>query len=102
MATLTEKVRSIAWEETPDGHEWVHDHKMARPETRALSDDEAMACEWGFLIGLAYGIAREEEPSEPNDAAAARAREAADAVFMDDVYQSLNLVRRLEAGKVAS
>lgn len=48
---------------------------------RALTDFESDLRDWGMLYGVAFGLARTEEPCEPADSVARRAFEAAEIVF---------------------
>ena len=61
-----------------------------------VEESENAFREWGFTYGLAYGIARGEDPEESDELTARRAREAADAVFRDDAFQWLVFIRWAE------
>jgi hypothetical protein len=52
-----------------------------RAPTPGLTDFEADCRDWGFVFGLAYGIARGEEPYESDDSVCERAMTAAREVF---------------------
>ena len=96
MSDLSSKVRAIAFEETPTGHRWAYEHLTSEP-SEDLSQREEDLREWGYAFGLAYGIARGEDPYEANGSVAERAYMAATALFHDPAYSALTQIKRFEA-----
>ncbi len=94
-ATLTEKVREILFEHEDRAPKRALDHVHARPD-RMLEEHEYVSREWGFTYGLAYGIARSEDPDESNESVARRARHAADEMFDDSTFVALTWIRWAE------
>jgi len=99
MSDLATTVRAIAFEETPTGHKWAYEHLTSQPG-EPLSDRGRDLREWGYLYGLAYGIARGENPYEPNAEAAERAYQAAIGVFNDPVLRNVGFVKAFESGQL--
>lgn len=98
MADLREKVRTILWEETSTDRTLAWDRLVSRPD-RGVSEMEHISRFWGFAFGLAYGIARGEDPHESAEDVATRAYEIAHDLFKDDDLHGLDFIRALEAGK---
>jgi hypothetical protein len=83
-SALTDKVQSLVDEAGPDvggldGHAWLHEPSWMND----LTDREANIAAWGWVYGIAYGIARGEDPYERPSAVVARAYEAAVPVYRD-------------------
>jgi len=81
--TLAEKVWNIALADTPsgfDGHATVH--KGVTDASSLEFDTLIWDCiDWGYIYGVAFAIARMEDVFDANDKVAARALEAARAVW---------------------
>lgn len=97
MSDLSTKVRAIVFEETPIGHKWAYERVISEPPAQDLNQREEDLREWGYVYGLAYGIARGEDPYEANQDVAERAYQAAMGVFHDPTFSQLAVVRRFEA-----
>jgi hypothetical protein len=95
--TLDERVEAILGSEEPRG---IFDAASSQPadlgEHECMSTYELNLLEWGMIVGLAFGIARLEEPCECMASVARRAREAAEAVYARQ-YQPLRFADRGEA-----
>lgn len=82
MTTLEEKVRgALSGDDTGSGPisqaaKWP----VGRPEA---TTSELDLRDWGVYYGVAFGIARGEDPYEPRDSVAARALEAAQRVYRE-------------------
>ena len=63
-AELKAKVRATLWEETPMGATWAWERLVSRPE-RDVGDLEYVSRLWGYVFGMAYGIARARIPTSP-------------------------------------
>jgi len=82
--TLDEKVWNIAIADTPIGFDWGLEtvHKGPTDGSMATFDTLAWDCvDWGYIYGVAFAIARMEDVFEANDSVAARAQQAARAVW---------------------
>jgi hypothetical protein len=73
--TLEEKVRALVM-----GDEGPYEHCLERLPWDTT--DYALV-NWGLVYGIAFGLARTEEPCEPVTSVAARAKEAAWPVFVE-------------------
>ena len=81
-SSLAEKVRAVLATDTPTGFTGPWDACDSEPGgPRDLSDFECDMRHWGLTYGLAYGIARGEDPYEPNHQVAERALAAARLVW---------------------
>jgi hypothetical protein len=80
---LTEKVSTVLAAVAGNGFVDPVQTISVYPRTadRGLTDFEADCRDWGFVFGLAYGIARGEEPYESDDSVCERAMTAAREVF---------------------
>jgi len=82
--TLAEKVWNIALADTPIGVDWGLEtvHQGATDGSTTKFDTLAWDCiDWGYIYGVAFAIARLEDVFDTNDNVAARARQAARAVW---------------------
>lgn len=98
---LVEAVQAIANLDTPIGFMWGSDLLHSRP-ARHLDDHEDTVRHWGFLYGLAYGIARAEDAFETNEAVAMRAFRAASDVFDKPGLYDADQLRSFESGEAVS
>lgn len=99
-AELKAKVRATLWEETPMGATWAWERLVSRPE-RDVGDLEYVSRLWGYVFGMAYGIARGENPYESNEDCSTRAYLAAYDLFAnegDDLIDGIERIRAAEAG----
>ncbi len=97
MADLQKKVQEILWQETQRRcPAW--DRLVSRPG-RDVSEMEFVSRFWGYAFGVAYGIARTENPDESDGAIATLAYDVAHDLFKEDDLHGLDLVRAFEAGK---
>jgi hypothetical protein len=78
--TLQEKLEATFVSDTPIGFEWAREYASKVPGVPMEHADLDLR-DWGFYYGVAYGIARGEDPYEPNGSAAKRAFDAALEVF---------------------
>ena len=95
---LKKAVKEIAFEETPIGQKWAWDRLTDYPP-RDVLEPEFTSRFWGYVYGLAYGIARTSNPSKSHEAVASMALDAALEVFKDDSLHGLDFIRAAEAGK---
>jgi hypothetical protein len=81
--TLTEKVYGVITANRGAGPDNTTNvlHQFPRTGGGDLSQFELDCVDWGFTFGLAYGIARAEDPFEPNASVCERALEAARAAY---------------------
>lgn len=79
--SLQEKVRAIVTQEGGAPFEAVA-QQPGKFDFHA-TDLEAAMCAWGCVYGIAFGLARSEEPCEPHTSVASRAYEAAWPVFAE-------------------
>jgi hypothetical protein len=74
------------------GFEFLEDHAPDRPPRDAtdveLCDHDSHNRDWGFVYGVALGIARGQDPYESSESVAARAFEAATSRELRGVYRS--------------
>ena len=97
-AELRAKVHAVLWEETPMGSTWAWEHLVSRPD-RDPADSEYVARLWGYVFGLAYGIARGENPYESNEGCASRAYMVAFDLFTNEDEGLLNSFERIRAAE---
>jgi hypothetical protein len=79
-ATIEAKIRAIIRQDDTAGFVIAAEK---RPSVEHLSDWERDLVDWGAVYGLAYGIARAENPFEPFEDVAARAFDAAWPVYLE-------------------
>ena len=78
MTSLTDKVSSVLSQDPPKGEDSALDGLRVYPRhSDGLSEFEFDCRDWGFVFGVAYGVARSENPFEPNDELIERALLAA-------------------------
>lgn len=90
MSTLVEKVYNLALPAYSTGGERVvfegpqSDHQ---PDWLSLGDEQAFdgtdCLQWGYVYGVALGLARAEDPLAAFEATARRAQDAARTVWLD-------------------
>jgi hypothetical protein len=80
---LAAKVRALVQEDRPDGGIGAYDRLVDVPWLPSMSDEQSAVFEWAYVFGIAYGIARGEDPYEPISSVSARAFEAARPVHRD-------------------
>jgi hypothetical protein len=78
--TLREKLEATFESDTPPGFEWAREYAHRVPGV-PMEEADLDLRDWGFYYGVAYGIARGEDPYEDNGSAAKRAFDAALEVF---------------------
>jgi hypothetical protein len=74
--TLEQKLEAAFESDTPIGFQWAYEWAHKIPGL-PLSELQCDLRDWGLYFGVAYGIARSEDPYEPNGRVAARAYDAA-------------------------
>jgi hypothetical protein len=97
---LRAKVHAIVWEETPTGGTWAWERLISRPG-RDTEELEYVSRLWGYVFGVAYGIARGENAREMNEDCATRAYDVAFDLFSNEdegLLDGLERVRAMEAG----
>jgi hypothetical protein len=85
-ATLSDRVWNVAISDTPIGFEWGIQHLHKGPSEGALdaAGDSTLVldcAEWGYVYGVAFGIARGEDVFESPGDVAERALKAARSVW---------------------
>jgi len=83
MATLTEKLQGVMHGDDARAAllETLQSYPGSGIGRRSLTDLEHELRNWGMFYGVAFGLARTEEPCEPADSVAERAFEAAKLAF---------------------
>jgi hypothetical protein len=76
--TLEQKVRALLKQDDVGG---AYDG-LTRPRGGDLTDFESSLQAWAMLYGIAFGVARMDDPFEPGENVADRAREAAWPAFL--------------------
>jgi hypothetical protein len=74
--TLTDKLKAAFESDTPIGFDWAREYAHKVPGVAMKAEDLDLR-DWGFYYGVAYGIARGENPYETNGSVAERAFDAA-------------------------
>jgi len=98
VATLTtEKVYNVLAADHGSGAWDVHRASARYPKGDGLTSFELDCRDWGLALGIAYGIARGEDPFEPEESVCARTMTAArdayarwggSGIFTDEAYAS--------------
>ena len=86
--TLLERLESTV--EGVEAMETCWDYPSRAVHTRDLTDFEDHLQDWGTIYGMAYVLARMEDPFESSESVAKRAFEAAKHVFEDYVGERLH------------
>jgi hypothetical protein len=90
--TLAEKLYDVLLEERTSnaGHPLNVSHAFPFTAGEVLSEFELDCHDWGFVFGLAYGLARSEDPDGPEADVSSRALSAAREAFTkwggDDIF----------------